>query len=178
MRRAFALLALIACAAPVAAQGQAVPDDPVWPHVTALLAVIESGDTAAARRFVGEHLTPQFAKAVPTEAHLRALAGWHRDWKGLRVGAIDREGEGELVVGVTASGRRGRLVVRHETAAPHRIAGLRLTPDDPVLGEGIASPAVLERRLDSVAGLDRFAGTVLVARGERVLTRRGYGLAD
>jgi CubicO group peptidase (beta-lactamase class C family) len=166
---------LLAVATPAAAQRAA---DPAWPHVEALLAVIASGDSAAARRFAGEHLAPAFLSAVPLETHLHALAAWHRDWPAPEVRDVRREHAGELVVGLSAGGRRGRLVVAHEPAAPYRIAGLRLLPDDPPLGAQVDSPAELERRLDSLARLDRFSGTVLVARGARVLTRRGYGLAD
>jgi CubicO group peptidase (beta-lactamase class C family) len=174
---AVALLAivLLAVVPPAAAQR---PADPAWPRVEALLAVVASGDSAAARRFVGEHLAPSFAQAVPLEAHLRALAAWHRDWPAAEVRDVRRERDGELVVGLGAGGRRGRLVVAHEAAAPYRITGLRLLPDEPPLGANLDSPAELERRLDSLARLDRFSGTVLVARGERVLSRRGYGLAD
>lgn len=172
-----ALLLLALAATPLAAQAP-LPNEPVRPHVEALLALIRSGDTAAVAPFVAQHLTPQFAAAVPADAHREAIRDWHEQWAGFQLAAVQREHPGELHLVLAANGRRGRLVVAHETESPWRIRGLRLRPDEAPLGAAVTSPAVLVRRLDSIAALDRFAGTVLVAKGDRVLARHAVGLAD
>jgi len=173
-----ALLPALLCATPLLAQGPRLPDDPVMPHVAALLDVVNSGDTAQARRFVGEHLAPSFRDAMPIDAHLQALGQWQREWKGAEIRGIQKERENEVVVGLAAQGRRGRLVVAYEAAPPHRITGLQLRPEAAPLGEHVTSPAVLAQRLDSLARADAFSGVVLVAKGDRVLTRTAVGLAD
>jgi len=178
MSRWSLVIPCLLAATPLGAQEQRPPDDPVKPHLTALLAVINSGDSARARAFVGEHLAPRFRDAMPAEAHLRALAQWQRDWKGAEIRSLDEERPNELIVGLVAQGRRGRLLVGYDAAPPHLITGLRLQPEEAPLGEGVSSPDVLARRLDSLARADLFAGVVLVSRGDRVRSRNAVGLAD
>jgi CubicO group peptidase (beta-lactamase class C family) len=165
-------------AAPLYAQGPPLPDDPVKPHLTALLAVINTGDSADARAFVGAHLAPRFRDAMPMEAHLGALTQWQRDWKGAEIRSFDEERPNELIVGLAAQGRRGRLLVGYDATPPHLITGLQLQPDEAPLGEGVPSADVLEQRLDSLGRADLFSGVVLVGRGDRVRLRKAVGLAD
>lgn len=178
MSRWSILLPCLLAATPALAQGPQLPNDPVKPHLAALLAVVNSGDTAQARAFVAEHLAPSFRDAMPAEAHLKALGQWQRDWKGAEIRGIQKDGPNDLTVVLGAQGRRGRLAMTYEAAPPHRITGLQLKPDVAPLGEHVSSPAVLEQRLDSLARTDAFAGVVLVGRGDRVLTRKAVGLAD
>ena len=178
MSRWYVVIPCLLAATPVPAMRAQSPDDPVKPHLAALLTVINSGDSAQARAFVREHLAPRFRDAMPVEAHLQALAQWQRDWKGAAIRGIDQERPDEVVVELVAQGRRGRLLVGYESTPPHLITGLRLRPDEAPLGAGVSSAAVLEQRLDSLARADLFAGVVLVGRADRVLARKAVGLAD
>jgi CubicO group peptidase (beta-lactamase class C family) len=63
-------------------------------------------------------------------------------------------------------------------AAAQQVSPPRQRPAGPSLGEELTSPAVALHRLDSLAAGDQFSGTVLAADGDRVLLRRGFGLAD
>jgi CubicO group peptidase (beta-lactamase class C family) len=63
-------------------------------------------------------------------------------------------------------------------ADAQQVAPPRQAPVGPFLGDAVTSPAVAEMRLDSLAAGDHFSGTVLVAHGDWVLLRKGFGLAD
>jgi D-alanyl-D-alanine carboxypeptidase len=178
MSRWSVLLPCLLAATPVLAQGPQLPNDPVKPHLAALLEVVNSGDSVQARAFVAEHLAPSFRDAMPAEAHLTALGQWQRDWKGAEIRGIQKERPNELTVMLGAAGKRGRLNVSYEAAPPHRITGLQLKPEVAPLGENVSSPAVLEQRLDSLGRAGAFAGVVLVSQGDRVLARKAVGLAD
>jgi len=178
MIRWSALLPALLCATPLVGQAPRLPDGPVMPHVAALLDMVNSGDSAAARRFVDQHLAPSFRDAMPIDEHLRALGQWQREWKGAAVRGIRQEREQEVIVGLAAQGRRGQLSVRYEPDPPYRITGLQLRPEVAPLGENVTSPAVLEQRLDSLGRADLFSGVVLVGKGDRVLTRKAVGLDD
>jgi CubicO group peptidase (beta-lactamase class C family) len=115
---------------------------------------------------------------MPVDAHLGMLAQWQRSWQGAEVRGIQKEQPNQLMVGLAAQGKRGRLVVSYEATPPHRITGLQLRPEAAPLGDSVTSPAVLDARLDSLARTDAFAGVVLVGRGDRVMSRRAVGLAD
>jgi CubicO group peptidase (beta-lactamase class C family) len=70
------------------------------------------------------------------------------------------------------------LVALSWPADAQQVAPPRQPPVGPSLGEAVTSPAVAEIRLDSLAAGGHFSGTVLVAHGDRVLLRKGFGLAD
>ena len=178
MLRWSVLLCCLLLTAPLFAQGPPPRNDPVRPHIDALLDVLNTGDSAKARAFVAEHLAPSFRDAMPADAHLRTLGQWQGDWKGAEIRGIQMERPNEMIVMLGAQGRRGRLNVSYESAPPHRITGLQLRPEVAPLGENVSSPAVLEQRLDSLERADAFSGVVLVGQGDRVLTRKAVGLAD
>lgn len=178
MTRWSVLLPTLLCTSPLLAQGPQLPDNPVKPHLAALLEVVRTGDSAKARAFVANDLAPSFRDAMPVEAHLNALGQWHESWADARVRGIQQEHVNELIVGLGGDGHRAQLVVAYEPEPPHRITGLQLKPEAAPLGEHVASPPVLEQRLDSLARADAFAGVVVVGRGDRVLSRKAVGLAD
>ena len=70
------------------------------------------------------------------------------------------------------------LIAFSVSAFAQQVPAPRQGAASPSLGEGLTSPAVAERRLDSLAAADRFSGTVLVTHGDRVLLRKGFGLAN
>ncbi|MFL5519462.1 MAG: hypothetical protein ACJ8B6_00885, partial [Gemmatimonadales bacterium] len=98
MLRWSVLLPCLLLAAPLFAQGPPPRNDPVRPHIDALLDVLNTGDSAKARAFVAEHLAPSFRDAMPADAHLRTLGQWQGEWKGAEIRGIQMERPNEMIV--------------------------------------------------------------------------------
>ena len=78
---------------------------------------------------------------------------------------------GVLAAGVIAAS--ALVAVRTSTPAVARPAAIALAPRPPV--EAIAALPLLAAELDSRS---RFMGAILVARGDQILFRQAYGMAD
>ena len=95
----------------------------------------------------------------------------------------------EAIVRTNHGGKFGKLVLFTSKAEPGKISNLFLLPardpskvkaeawpQGPLSVERIASE--IEKRASSLAAEDIFSGVILVAKGDKILVRRAYGLAD
>jgi CubicO group peptidase (beta-lactamase class C family) len=193
MRRLFFTLlgacALCGSTGEVLAQQVAAGTSPRVQRALELTRLAIAADSAAMHQFVEERFSPEFVRIVPMPEHLETLfqIGGRLAGRELRSSSEPQPGEVELVYQHQATEEWSRLRVRVDTAAPYRIR--ELGPPQPGGGPPGApaiSPAASDdeamRQLDAyvsrLAGADLYSGTLLVARGDRVLHERAYGLAS
>ncbi|HEX8693752.1 MAG TPA: S41 family peptidase [Longimicrobium sp.] len=132
--RRLLLAALVACALPAAARAQApqVPDSPAGRRLNALLALVARDDTVSLRTFVDENMDAQY-RAMPFDAHVRALTGMRQQLRGARIVALDAPRPTELRATLDNGGRRFVIDLTTEPAAPNRISGVGVTPESELL---------------------------------------------
>ncbi len=158
-------------------------------RLRALVEYINSNDPARIGPFFAEHCTAEFFEMAPLEMHQRVLADVFErtggvDFHSVRVYDPPR-GAGTVVI------LRGRdlgdwvgLTIHFTDDEERRIAGLRFgearVPTD------VESPPLTEDEcvrelsafIDQLCEMDRFSGTVLLARGRDVLFTRACGEAS
>jgi len=134
------------------------------------------------------------ARAIESESAERRLAWFEKiaaDSGGLTLvsSAFPSDRMAEAIVRSNRGGRFGKLVIFTSKAEPGKIADIFLLtardpakvaaeawPEGPLPLEQVASE--IEKRAAALAGEDSFSGVVLVAKGDRILVNRAYGLAD
>lgn len=195
------MMAAVLAVAPLAAQSavpaaNAAPPAPVeFPATPAgaaargLMDAVNAGDDAALREWAGRMLPEQGWMGWTPERSVAAFVRLREQSGGVDpvrlmdrgdpnyIGVIfrARNGAGRVGVefGVNAADGRMAYVELHTMSAPGPRPEL---PSGPVADDSVASGvrAHVERR----AAADRFSGVFLLARGDRVLVHRAYGMAD
>jgi CubicO group peptidase (beta-lactamase class C family) len=125
------------------------------------------------------------------ESRLKWLDRIASDSGGLTVLSSSPQGDRmvEAIVRTNRGGRFGKLVVFTAKAEPGKISDIfLLAARDPARVKAEAWPegplsmpriaAEIEKRARALAEEDSFSGVVLVAKGDRVLVNRAYGLAN
>ncbi len=193
MRRLFFTLlgacALCGSTGEALAQQAAAGTSPRVQRALELARLAIAADSAAMHQFVEERFSPEFMRIAPMPEHLEALfqIGGRLAGRELRSASETQPGEVDLVYQHPATEDWSRLRVRVDTAAPYLIR--ELGPPQPgggPPGTPAIAPAASDdeamRQLDAyasrLAGADLYSGTLLVARGDRVLHERAYGLAS
>lgn len=195
------MMATLLAAAPLAAQPAvpasnpappAVVEIPATPAGTAargLMEAVNAGDDAAlgewARRMLPEQgwmgWTPErwtaaFTRLREQSGGLDAVRLLDRGDPGY-IGVIfrARNGAGRVGIEFMANPADGRVsyVELHSMPAPGPRPQL---PTGPLPDEDVAS--AVQAHVDGLAAADRVSGVVLLARGDRVLVHRAYGMAD
>ena len=135
------------------------------------------------------------SKALPNEAaaadELKWLDKLARDSGGLVLVSSSPQGQGmvEAIVRSKRGAKFGKLVIFTGSKEPRKISDLfLLTARDPTKVKAEAWPKSslpppriaqeIEKRAASLAAEDNFSGVVLVAKRDKVLVKRAYGLAD
>ena len=135
------------------------------------------------------------SKAFPSEAAANDQRRWldklAKDSGGFTIVSSAPQGEGmvEAIVRTRRGNKFGKLVLFTSSKEPGKISDLFLLPArDPAKLKAEAWPKgrlpfarigqEIEKRAAAVAAEDNFSGVVLVAKGDKVLVRRAYGLAD
>ncbi len=189
---------LIACAAPaplapVAAASAAtllpaqpaldLPNTPAGRAAEAWVDAVRSGDPDTIRDMIETVFDAGFRDEFGVDAHLRMHETiLHEEPKFHSVASADDE---QVVIYTDVGHGWGELVIQIHPRAPHGIIGISLRPSD---GPGVEAPtraasdaelvAAMDERLDRLAGEDRFAGAVLVQRGNQVVYQGARGLAS
>lgn len=194
-----ALAAAALAAAPLAAQPAApasngapqaveIPATPAGAAARGLMEAVNAADDAAlgdwARRMLPEQgwtgWTPE--RWVAALARLRAQSGGVDP-----VRLIERGEPGYVGVIFRARNGAGRVGIEFSASADGRLGSLDLhimpapgprpqLPSGPLADDAVA--AAVRAHVDGRAAADRFSGVVLLARGDRVLLHRAYGMAD
>lgn len=172
-----AIAAALLAAAPAAAQEY--PDTPLGRRAAAIVATLRRGDSAAVRRFVAEHMDPEY-QAMELAAHVENFERLHRRLEGFAVSGVPARSP--LSGAVTLSRDTAHLTINLmlDPAPPHPITGMRIVPGAPAPSAPIAIRgfAQLDSILAAATRDDRFSGVVRVSRGGRAVFEKAYGLAD
>lgn len=185
---------MAAAAVPAIAQVQAQPSaaasTPAEGAARALLAAI-NGSEADRSALVESAFTDRALQYESAARRLQWLEKIAADSGGLTLVSLAPQGERmvEAVVRSNRGNRFGKLVLFTAKAEPSKIADIFLLaardpskvkaeawPAGPLGLEQVASE--IEKRASALAQEDSFSGVVLVAKGDRILVNRAYGLAD
>jgi CubicO group peptidase (beta-lactamase class C family) len=189
MRRHFITLlgagALFGLTAGAGAQQPAT--SPRVERVQELARLAIAADSAAMHRFVEERFSPEFMRIAPLPQHLSALfqIGGGLSVRELRSASEPTPGEVILLYYNPATEEFSRFRVLVDTAAPYQVR--QVAPPQPGGGPPSAPAAAasdeeamrqLHAYAGQLAGANLYSGTLLVARGDRVLHEEAYGLAS
>jgi D-alanyl-D-alanine carboxypeptidase len=170
-------------------QTAAFPDTPIGRLGEELIQVISSGDSAAQTHFIFNHVSEAAIKETSVADHASWLGRIYQESGGLDV--LDAVGDNPLEIQVKT--RRGshwaRIYAFPDPRQPDRLGDYGVVPlRDPAVERADHWPErrlseagvvqEIDRRVGAAAGRDEFSGVVLVAKGERILFHRAYGLAD
>ncbi|MFN8011309.1 MAG: serine hydrolase domain-containing protein [Holophagaceae bacterium] len=129
------------------------------------------------------HVSPEGLQRRPLEARMAVYGQMRSELGRLELERVEPEGADGVALLVKHGDARSRLTMGFDAAGT--LAGLRIEDAEPPAAAGETSPLSLEAFAREVeAGLaeraakGEFQGTVLLARGERVLLHQGYGLAQ
>jgi CubicO group peptidase (beta-lactamase class C family) len=181
----------------------ASPSSPDFPkseaggHAASWFQAFNAGETSM-KRYIQAHVAPAALEKRTVGDRMEI----YRDMKEERgkITALEVREFTDSSVKVIARGERGgrfQLTFLCEGDAPHRLLGIRVedlppeegTPEAADDAEYSAAPAgphwtaaqvtsALTATLDSLAHAGSFSGAVLLAKGDQVLHRQGYGLAS
>jgi CubicO group peptidase (beta-lactamase class C family) len=163
------------------------PDTPAGRHLKAFIEAFNTGDRDTWIKFINEHVRPG---GRPLEDRLQAYRGLFTDNGGFDLHMIDPQS--------TALDVTGLFKVRNESSAsewmditpicdstpPHLVIGIRFAPGQPPLDlpDRALTDAEITEQLLKILGerakSDRFSGTVLVARGDKVIAQGAWGEAS
>ncbi len=146
-----ALVAGALLPAAAAAQAPALPDSPAGQRFSAFMATLAQSDTASIRAFVDGQMNAQF-RSIPFPAHVEAITQMRADLRGARLVALEALAPTELAATLEAGGRRFVVQFAVDEAAPNRISGLGMDPEDATrpAPETLAAAQVSEL-VDSIA---------------------------
>ncbi len=197
---AIVILGVLAAAPPTIAYqqqqstaGKAVfPETPEGKLARALFDAINSGDKATVEKFITTNLSSRVLKedsASDYITHIQRLYAQSGGFELMQVLPSRAPGE----VRITARTKRGnywvQMMTRLEKDEPTKLDGFgfrRIADPDSEKADAWStskmseSDAVkeIENHVTKAAADDRFSGVVLVAKGDRVIFNKAYGLAD
>jgi CubicO group peptidase (beta-lactamase class C family) len=157
----------------------------------AFVDVINSGDSVRQAAFLTQHLSVEAFAATPLAERVAYLQTVARTSGGLDIGAFTGPGSPlEVRVRTKRGGRWAQLYIFTDRGDSSRITDYgTMARRGPAADSADAWPAMrlpsetaavreIERHADGAAARDEFSGTVLVAKGDRVIFAKAYGLAD
>lgn len=183
----FLMALLISTAPPCAAQ------EPVGvqQRIEGFVAAFNSGEADTMLRFYEQAFTPEFLARRTGEERRSMYQNLFQDLGQLAIRQIKIESAGEIeVVADSKLAGPAELSFKLEENPPNRIAGIGINIGGP--GPEMNLPQVpqlaqlglevwrkeVDRYLKDLAAEEVFSGAVLVARGDEVLFRGAYGLAN
>jgi CubicO group peptidase (beta-lactamase class C family) len=190
MRRLIKLFTLVylicTVSTAVAARQASQSESPAERRAKEFARLIDSGKRAELQKYAKENFAPDFLN-IPMEQHLGFFSSVHDSTRGVEFHAVQdaKPDEATVLLRAKLTGQWLALVVRVESQAPHRIAGLGLRPPRPpasaqaakrLTGEQIAQE--LKALVDKLAAADVFSGTVLLAKDGVPIFKGAYGMAN
>ena len=165
-----------------------MPGGKIGERIESIIATVNSDDPARITRFMNEECTGEFRDFTPMEAHIEVWRGVYMETGGLDFHSIrtympERERTIVILKDRYFGGWHG-LVIRFEDDKDYLVAGLRFTPAGtttyvvvgPLTYKEFLSQA--EELMDVLIGRGLFSGSMLVAKGDRVLIERAGGEAS
>lgn len=182
----FALVALVACG-PEEARSPSAERSPAAARAAEVVALINSGDRAAAREYIDRSYAQSFRDFAPTPRHLGILSDLHSRSGRLRVERIAeaKPGTAEVLAHSELTDEWLRIGVEVEPAPPHLITGLRFRPSEAPAGRAASPPRTDAERVQALeeyvrrqAEADAFSGVVMLAKEGTPLFTAAYGEAN
>jgi D-alanyl-D-alanine carboxypeptidase len=179
----FTAFAVVMLSIPGLAADVAKPaDSPAAKQVRQLLDALNSGDRATLEAYRQANFSPQWKQAPGVDDGLYL----HKKFGGFDLLESSEVQPNQLKAWLRAkdSDTVQELAMDVEPQAPHRITFLHIdwgnTPQKYLPARLTESAAVEAWRADTArrAAADKFSGAILLARGDTVLLREAYGLAD
>ncbi len=158
-------------------------------RIRSLIATINSNDPAQIRRFVEDALTEKFQKIAPMEEHINVVLDFFRttggvDFHSIRTYVPERKEETVVILKDRLFESWKAFVIRFDGSENFLIAGLQFavarTPSnvkEPQLSEKQFIQTVKDL-LPRLCEKDVFSGTLLIAKGDRVLFEYACGEAS
>jgi CubicO group peptidase (beta-lactamase class C family) len=165
------------------------PDTPVGKLGHTLIDVINGGDSAARVAFVVGHVSEAALKETPIDERAAWLARVSEQSGGLVVLGANGSQPLEILVKTRQGEHWARIYAFTDPRQGDRLGDYGAVPlRDPAIERADHWPqrrlseaevvSEIGRRVGAAAARDEFSGVVLVAKGERTIFHRAYGLAD
>ena len=155
-------------------------------RIRSLIATVNSNDPAQIRRFVEEAITEKFQKIAPMEQHINVVLDFFRetggvDFHSIRTYVPERKGDTVVILKDRLYDSWRAFVIRFDGSENFLIAGLQFnvarTPSN-VKESALSEKQFIQTVKDLLPRLcekDAFSGTLLVAKGDRVLLEYACG---
>ncbi len=177
------ILPVFAEAAPKAVT---LPKTPLGGHATAFLAAFNAKDDEAMKAMYQEHYSAAALDRIPIADRLEFTRGARMEQAPLRAHKVRESSASRLVVvAEAATGDWFALTFEGDPEAGNKLVGVTIEPTMPPPDAPAPPPLTVAQLADSADTMlealknwDQFSGSVLVARGDRVLYERAVGLAD
>ncbi len=165
------------------------PGGRIGERIRSLLDTFNSNDPEKIRRFLQDECTVRFRDFAPMEEHIQVFQGTYQQWGGadfhsIRTYVPERAGETVVILKDRNFGAWRAFVLSFDEDMDFRVTGIRLndarTPsnvEEPALSEKEVL-AEVERLMKNLSAKDAFSGTILVAKGDRVLFTFACGEAS
>jgi CubicO group peptidase (beta-lactamase class C family) len=165
-----------------------LPDTIAGNRVAAYLKAFNSGDEQAMRRFFAENVSAASLAERPIDVRIGVYNEMRGNRGQLQLRRVTQATESAVTARFqTTKGGWVEIGFMFEPQPPHRFLGLRVdeveAPADktedaaPVAMTETQVLALIQSRLDELVAADEFSGTVLLARGDKPIFHKAYGLA-
>ena len=170
---------------PVLAQDY--PDTPAGKHLKAFIEAFNTGERETWTKFINEHVRPG---GRTLEDRLQAYRELFTDFGGFNLNRINPGASDLSITGLYKARNQysesewTEISPICDSTPPHLVIGIRFAPGQPSLDlpdRALTDAELndhLKRLLDERAESDRFSGTVLVARGDKVIAQGVWGEAS
>lgn len=191
-RPLFIFIVLLGLFGVIGAQRPAnLADDAQGRLAAAFLYAVNSGDRAKFAVFVTSRVSEDALKGTPTDIWLGLLQKLSDQSKGME--PVELINESPNVLAMTVRSREGnhwaKLVLISSRRDPDRLSDIFVLPAlDPAVARKAAFPEsrvneteaikIIGERVRFRSSIDSFSGVVLVAKGDRVIFNKAYGMAE
>lgn len=168
-----------------------VNDQSTIHSIKSLLNAVNSGDADEIGRFVKSGFSQKFLDTFPLDTHVDFMLTAHAQHGDLvfhseRSLERDHAGTNQVVIlKATRTELWQALTVHFATEEPNKINDLHLAAINPPEGSSPTDPIDMEKAIEDLDGYvsrmaksDVFSGSVLLAKGDKVLYSAAYGLAS
>ena len=166
-----------------------LPDTLVGKRVAAYINAFNSGDEQTVRRFFADNVSAAALEERPIDLRIGVYKEMRGNMGQLQLRRIKEATEqGITAVFQTAKGGWFEIGFLFEPQTPHRFLGLRVEdvpapqdqPEDKTPAALTESQvlALIEGRLNELVAADEFSGVVLLAKGDKPIFQKAYGLAS
>jgi CubicO group peptidase (beta-lactamase class C family) len=166
-----------------------MPPGKIGNRIQSLIDTVNSNDADKIRSFIKEQVTTRFQNFAPMEEHIDVFLGFYRqtggvDFHSIRTYVPERKGETVVILKDRNLNSWKAFVIRFDNTGDQLIAGLQF--NDARIPSNVKQSKISEEEfvqdvsevVNSLCKNDAFSGTVLVAKGEKVLFSQACGEAS